>query len=609
MNSNYPFENQIGDFIKSKFRGYITHSRYIQMRDGVKVAMDIHLPKELPKSELIPSVLIQTRYWRSFRFRIPVKWFMKEPFDPRIVKLMTNFGFAVIWVDVRGTGASFGTRSYPFSKSEIKDGSEIIDWIIKQPWSDGNVFAWGNSYSGVTAELSASNNNNALKAVIPKHNPWDLYLHACFPGGCFNNGFISLWSSLGKAQDQTSGKALLQFRSVRPLFAKIASRIVCGVKPVVTNSEDITLKEIADIHSANHYPIEYAENVIFRDDKIKVDGPSLDEISIFSYKENIQKSKIPFYCWGSWQDSATADMVISRFLNFDIPQIAIIGDWEHKAIHKANPYFSSKKSIIPSKSDQIKNWLIFYRNCLEDKIKPEKILFYYTMGEEKWKKTNQWPPKNQSYENLYLEEHNLLSSTKPQNKSGKDEYTINYESTTGIRNRWYTLLSLPVKYPNRKIEDKGLLIYTTKPLENVIEITGHPIITLYMDSTHEDGMICAYLEFIDKKGKIHWITDGQLRLIHRKISLKSPQYDFPTPYHSYKREDYYPLIPDKIAEITFALYPTSILIRKGFKLRLAIAGADKDTFARYPEKGIPTIKIERNSFNASYLKLPIVKTA
>ena len=67
-----------------------------------------------------------------------------------------------------------------------------------------------------------------------------------------------------------------------------------------------------------------------------------------------------------------------------------------------------------------------------------------------------------------------------------------------------------------------------------------------------------------------------------------------------------PLVPGEVAELSFALLPISVLVRKGRRIRIAIAGADKDTFARVPEKGIPTITVARNSLHASYIDLPVI---
>ena|SRR5215469_2784802 len=67
-------------------------------------------------------------------------------------KLFLAQGYAWLDVDVRGTGASFGHRAYPWSPDEIRDGAEVIDWIVRQPWSNGKVGAIGTSYDGGAAD-------------------------------------------------------------------------------------------------------------------------------------------------------------------------------------------------------------------------------------------------------------------------------------------------------------------------------------------------------------------------------------------------------------------------------------------------------------------------
>ncbi|MHA1379786.1 MAG: CocE/NonD family hydrolase [Candidatus Helarchaeota archaeon] len=609
MKNNYPFKFNDYSVKEPEFKGFSMESQYIVMRDGVKIAIDIYLPKNLPLDRKVPTVLVQTRYWRSFRYKIPFRWLLKPPRMPIIVKMLTSYGFAVVWTDVRGTGASFGTRSYPFSEEEIKDGGEIVEWIIKQPWSSGNVVTYGNSYSGATSELTASTNHPSVKCILTKHNPWDFYLHAVYPSGCFNLKFIQYWSDLGKALDQTEGKRLNIIKSFDPKTARLATLAVKSVQPVEKDKKANSLKKVAQIHKENKHPIDYFGVVTYRNDPINEQGTTIDSISTFSKKDKIEKLNLPFYCWGSWQDSTTANMIILRFLNYSNPQKAVIGDWEHKALHRANPYFKHNAKAQISQKDQIRDWIKFYKDCLNGKCSADKTLYYYTMGEEKWKKTTIWPPKKQKLIPWYLEKNNSLLKSIPQNDSGSDNYKINFESTTGIRNRWYTLLSVPVNYSNRKEEDSKLLCYDSKPLTGDIEITGHPIITLYLKSTHEDGMIQVHFEFIDKKGDIHWVTDGQLRLIHRKVSSERPPYtQIPgVPYHSFRSEDAFPLIPGEVAEIKFALYPTSILLYRGSKIRIAISGADKDTFERYPEEGNPTITIERNKNYSSLIELPIIQ--
>ena len=61
--------------IGKKYEGYSVSSTYIKMRDGIKIAADIHLPEGLSSDDKAPCVLIQTRYWRATRFRIPFRYF------------------------------------------------------------------------------------------------------------------------------------------------------------------------------------------------------------------------------------------------------------------------------------------------------------------------------------------------------------------------------------------------------------------------------------------------------------------------------------------------------------------------------------------------------
>ena len=160
-----------------------------------------------------------------------------------------------------------------------------------------------------------------------------------------------------------------------------------------------------------------------------------------------------------------------------------------------------------------------------------------------------------------------------------------------------------VTYKDRSRADRRLLTYTSPPLTEDVEFTGHPIITLYLTSSESDGALYVYLEDVDESGKVIYVTEGQLRAIHRRLSGEETPYKF-VPYHSFKRQDSMPLIPGEVAELTFGLLPTSVLFRKGHRIRIAIAGHDKDTFARIPAVGTPVISVQRNRIHASHIELP-----
>lgn len=597
--SDNPFHLKWNIPKRKTFEDYTTKNLYIPMRDSVKIAATICLPKGLTSEDKLPTLLYQTRYWRAAKLRIPFRWVLNEtsialPTPP----LFTGRGYAIVYTDVRGCGASFGSRPYPFSKEEVKDGSDIVDWIISQPWSDGNVVSNGISYTGTTAEQLAVNNHPAVKAIMPGHGLWDAYTDVAFPGGCFDAAFLRLWSFVGRNLDQNNSKP---FKELIPMLWLLMK----GVKPIDTDTDLRLLDKAMKEHNNNEYVYELLHDKDFRDDPLP-DGTTPNDISSFIYKEKLEESNVPILSWCSWLDSAYIDAHINRFMNLKNPHIAIIGAWTHGALYPADPLHPEKTKVSPSPDERITTWINFFDSVLYGEGIQGKILYYYTMGEEKWKKTNIWPPEGIKRRKWYISENNALTTEKPEKEEGEDNYKVSFTASSGRLNRWWTLLGLPIDYSNREKLDKKLLTYTSPPLQEDLEITGHASITLFLSSTHDDGAIFAYLEEVDENGNIHYFTDGNIRLIHRKISQETPLYKIEGPHHSYKKKDALPLIPGEITEVTFGFRPTSVLIRKGHRIKLAIAGADRDTFKNYPTEGKPIITIAHNILNASYIDIPVI---
>ena len=580
----------------TKFKGLKKSSYYLTMRDGIKIAVEVLLPKNISPADKLPAILLQTRYWRDYDFRIPFKWFMKDydfGYSKYLYKIGISRGYAFVKVDVRGTGASFGTRPWPWSANEVKDGREITDWIIKQTWSDGNVVSMGVSYLGTAAEYLATlkHTNGCLKGVLPISSQWDNYLEVGLPGGIYNHYFMTDWGELDKGLDQNKSKSFL---TLHPKLYYLA----IGVKPVESDKGKKLLKEAVKGHEKNIYVHEVELEINYRD--------TVDAVSVFTQKKKIERYNVPFCVWGGWLDAAVSDHIIKRFMTYSNPMRAIIGDWDHEIIRKTNPYFYKKYKLPTDQRVQQTARLDFFELCINDKF-TEKVLYYYTMCEEKWKRTEIWPPAGHTMERWYFSDKNELSQTIPQSESGEDNYKVDFEVTTGTGNRWHVHYDQKLNMPDRAQIDKKLLTYTSSPLGEDVEITGHPIITLYMTSTHEDGAVFAYLEDVDEKGKVTYITEGELRLFHSKISADEPPYKITVPHHSFRQKDSQKVVPGELMEISFGFLPTSVLIRKGHRIRVAIAGADKDTFNRYPEDGTPIYTIKRNKKKTSYIDVPIIK--
>ena len=562
-------------YSEPQYKDITTNSLYVPMRDGTKIAIDVMLPKDLPAATKIPALLNITRYWRAKENRQP----------DNLQKFFVGHGYALIMVDVRGTGASFGRWTMPWSKEEIKDYGEVVDWVVKQSWSSGQVGAYGNSYGGSSAQLLATLNHPAVKAVLPRHYEFDEFTDVPFPGGILNEWMVKTWNDSNHQLDEGA-----------------------GVKPVDADADRSLLRQAIKEHANNIDLDKAARAITFRDEVLSVGGSgnvTLDDISIHNYRKEIERSKVAINNWGGWFDAGTADAVIKSFLTFNNSQRAIIGSWNHGATQNASPYFSVDSQRISIMYE----WLRFFDHYLkgiDTDIASEKVLFYYTMGEERWKQTKVWPVAGTKNMRLYMAVDNSLSESVPELTAGADAYKVDYEASTGEKNRWRTQLGGQVIYTDRAEEDRRLLTYTSQPLTSDTEITGYPVINLYVTSTQTDGAFFVYLEDVDEAGKVTYLTEGQLRAIHRKISKDTPPYTTLVPYHTFKKKDALPLVPGEIAELKFGLLPTSILIKKGHRIRVAIAGHDKSVFARIPAEGATTISVARNRQHTSFIELPVV---
>jgi len=150
-----------------------------------------------------------------------------------------------------------------------------------------------------------------------------------------------------------------------------------------------------------------------------------------------------------------------------------------------------------------------------------------------------------------------------------------------------------------------MLTYTTAPLPEDRELTGHPVAILHLASSERDGSFFAYLEDVDPDGRCRYVTEGMLRALHRKTRPAPPTLQWVGPYHSLEEADSALLTPGEPAELAFSLFPTSWLFRKGHRIRIAIAAADRDHFSRIPAGRFPTLTVHRNADCPSRIVLPL----
>ena len=124
-----------------------------RMRDGIRLATDVYLPDDgMP----VETVLVRLPYDKNSRY-VFFRW---------VAEIFTRRGYVMVVQDVRGKFRSEG-ETIGFV-SEANDGYDTIDWIIAQPWSNGVVGMFGDSYYGFTQWAAVSSAHPALRAIVPR---------------------------------------------------------------------------------------------------------------------------------------------------------------------------------------------------------------------------------------------------------------------------------------------------------------------------------------------------------------------------------------------------------------------------------------------------------
>ena len=387
----------------TRYKGYSMQSYYVEMRDGIPIAVDVYLPKSKVKDEKFPVILHQTRYWRSIELKWPYKWFRKNPIGPLgdFMKPVINHGYAVVVVDSRGSGASGGFRHHPWSVDEVADMTEIVDHIIAQQWSNGVVGAAGASYSGTTSEFLLTLRHPAVKAVVNMYSLFDVYLDNAFTGGMHNQWFTREWGIANEALDANT----------LPAHAGKAKKFIKGVLPVKAGFKGEKGRAILDRHVRerdNRNVHQGALTIDFRDD-VPANGAAenADEFSPHMRWKAQDSSGAAVYSWSGWFDGAYQNAACKRHMTLTNPKNRLLlGPWEH-----GGRWNCGHTNPGPSGFDHIGEVLRVFDHHLKGHdtgIHLEKPVHYFTMVEEKWKSADVWPPSGTESQAMFLSEKNRL---------------------------------------------------------------------------------------------------------------------------------------------------------------------------------------------------------
>jgi len=151
----------------------------VPTRDGVRLSTDLYFPQGI--SGKLPVILIRTPYNKNSYRR-----------DNSPTYLFAGQGYVVAVQDVRAKYESEG-REYIVSAADSQDGSDTIDWMAAQFWSDGKVGTFGCSYSGENQMDTAKLRNPHLLAMIPQAGGGAYRFAGLIQGGVIELAEASNW--------------------------------------------------------------------------------------------------------------------------------------------------------------------------------------------------------------------------------------------------------------------------------------------------------------------------------------------------------------------------------------------------------------------------------
>jgi putative CocE/NonD family hydrolase len=572
-------------------------SVYVTMEDGCRLAVDVYLP-DGDVTKRWPTILILTPYIRRFELAPGTTGVEPSPNSYRYRDMFVPRGYALVVVDARGTGASFGTRDSFRSPRERGDYKTIADWIVAQAWSDGAIGATGISYLGAACDFLASTGHKAVKAIAPLFAVWDTWADNYYPGGMLIKRLALVYDELMLALDHDR-------RELRKQFSYFANPALLGPLPVDDDRDGALVREAVRGHLANFRMPDFITEFKCRDDALPYD-PSFTSASFspYNYFEQIPKD-VAVYAVSGWTDGAGyANGALSRYLTLPNPEKRVLlGPWDHGARVNTSPWRACQEPEFPVLGEMLR----FFDQHLGNRqtgLGDEDPIHYFASHAEEWRSARSWPPVTGS-KRFFAAPGRQLTDARP-NVGASDRIAADFTAGSGTQTRYERIAGIEATdYYNDWTKRAGSQFgFSTPPLEQALEIAGHPVLSLWLASSEPDAAIFAYLSEVEVDGTARYVTEGVLRAIHRAEAPCPREYRTTWPYRTFARKDAKPMPIGEPQLLKFALLPVAWRFAKGSRIRLSIAGADADHFVQTPHGRPPVLTLMNGAEQATMLELP-----
>jgi len=548
----------------------ILRNARVPMRDGVTLAADIYLPEG---DGPFPAVLVRTAYNRTNYF---------DPWFP-------EHGMVFMAQDCRGRYDGEGNH-YPFIY-ETDDGEDTLNWIKAQPWCNGRIGMYGDSYLAGTQLAIGPLGDPAVTALNPRFMAGDCWKRAYYIDGAFSLALTWSWLCFEEASRVSQAALMPRFNVIEKLRHL----------PILTMDEAFghtPVRAYRDYVSNNRY------------------GPSWERIN---YRKDMSGYRAPTLITGGWYDNYAAESVhMYRALVEGAPtdelrkgHRLLIGPWTHGVNRQTVLGDLDFGPEARAEDGHTFRWL----TTLLNGGKPEEALpapiRIFVMGRNAWRDEYEWPLARTRWTNLYLGAGGTLSPQIPADPR-PDRYiydpndpvpTLGGNHSVGPYNPGLYEHALPGPIDQRPVETRAdVLTYTSDALPEDLEVTGPVVLKLYACSSAQDTDFVARLTDVYPDGRSINITDGVIRARFREDVWGEPKL----------------MDPGTVYEFTIDLQCTSNVFLAGHRLRVNITSSNFPLWDRNLNTGndpatdtemqVAEQAVYHDAERPSHIVLPVIPT-
>lgn len=566
----------------------------VPMRDGVRLSANIILPKDRAQRKL-PVILIRSPYRPSSE--------VSEPLASTLLPHLVRNGYAIVIVNDRGTQWSEG--SYRWLKGANQDGSDIMDWITRQSWSNGKVGTFGCSSSGESQPPLATINHPAHKAMvemagatavgtIPGYRDQGIFYH----GGVPDLAWTWWYHRFG-----------LQERPVLPAGAgqETRERIAASFSPEPDYGEGDFLALVshlptADILRASGAPMTEWDRLIQL-------TPASPEWKEFDFIREGDKTRVPALHIDSWYDEIEAYPTVKMFqyLSGNSPnQHLVMGPTAHCRMGTETSATSvGDRTVGDGRFDYVSLVTRWFDRWLKDDTSAPELpaVQYYVLNSGEWKTADSWPPPGGHAVRLFL------SSGGHANSASGDGRLVAKPSPSGapsdelIDDPLHPVPSLGGSCCSDQVarEQSGIearqdvLVYSSDAFTETTRIVGDVTVTLAVSSSAPDTDVMVKLIDVDPQGHAYNLTDTALRMRYRNGIAAAP-----------------PMSPGQVYPVKVTGMVTASDFLPGHRLRIEVASTNFPNYERNLNSGGRNVeetvartartRIQHDARNASFIE-------